>query len=87
MLSLKIGDTVMYTKHVCSVDHKHFKINKLYEIIGVEDEDFYFKGVNCNVYEEQISLGVKDTKIARKVYKNRIVAEKNGYLFLQNEEK
>ena len=81
----KVGDRVKYDD---PSDPYH---NKIGEIINLDYDLIHkvrFDGSNieywCSEYDlELYYLIIKDTKIARKLYKNRIIDEKDGYITVE----
>jgi hypothetical protein len=76
MSKLKVGDSVRYLHHDCEADENHFEIGEIYTITRIEEEDFFLFFIigneDLHIYDDQVELvkKVKDTKLARKMYKN-----------------
>ena len=89
-----VGDKVMYIQHDhisthATFDRKIFSMNKVYIIDKVVDDKsgVYVQGKQRALHNYQVARGIKDTKIARKMNKNRILeSEIEGYIFIKPEE-
>lgn len=66
-MSFKIGDYVIYTRHVCPTDRAYFIVNQIYKIVDFRHLDIILEGVELYVTRHQIEK-LFDCKLNRLLY-------------------